>query len=70
MAKHASVQRYCSEYDRIAASLGIPGRKRPHTVTATVNGLKAIVTIDARSQQEADALVAAALNTKENTDEA
>ena len=56
--KLANRMGYCDEYDEITDKLNIPGRMREHRVEITVNGLKVVTHVQARSQKEADALVA------------
>lgn len=48
---------YCSEYDKIADRLGIPGRVRSFTVNRTINDLKVSGTFSARSRKEAEAML-------------
>lgn len=58
VAKVAERQSYCGYYDQIASSVGIPGRKRDIRVSHKVDGLTFEVIVKARSQKEADQIVA------------
>jgi hypothetical protein len=61
----AKMSGLCSDYDRLTAELGIPGRERSFTVNATVKGLPVAVKVKARSRTEAEALVKDKLGAEE-----
>jgi hypothetical protein len=61
LGKYADGQHWCGEYDALAARMGIPARPRDFGVTHEHNGLRLTTTVRARSQREANELVAAAL---------
>lgn len=62
MATFAEGKRWCSQYDELAAELGIPGRPDDHEVSITVNGVEFFTEIRAHSEAEALRLAYAALS--------
>lgn len=64
MGAYATQQNYCSQYDALAARLGIPGRPREFNVRSVHNGLTFNTMVRARSQAEANQMVHDALNGK------
>lgn len=59
LAAYAKGQNWCGTYDTLAEHVGIPGRKRPFTATTTINGITLTASIEARSQDDADQILAA-----------
>lgn len=58
MAQYAKDKSWCSDYDRLAGTMGIPGRKRKYSVSVpiTVAGggqAKVTLRVEARSREEA-----------------
>lgn len=66
IAAYADKQGYCSQFDTITNTLGIPGRKRDVTITIIIgDGIEAKTTIKARSPKEArDVLTAQGITVK------
>lgn len=62
LADFATEQGYCSQFDALAAKLGLPGRPRDFVVNHRVGDINITSTVKARSQAEANRLVLAALN--------
>lgn len=60
MGKYADDKGYCAEYDKLTARLGIPGRPRDFSVHFKLGDIAATTVVKARSQKEANEIVAAA----------
>lgn len=61
MAAYADNQRWCGEYDALCIRLGLPARPRDFTVSLERGGITIMSTVKARSQAEANQMVADAL---------
>ena len=57
IAQYAVKRGYCSQYDSIAESLGIPGRLRDIRVNFTHNGVTLSGTVKATSQKDAERML-------------
>lgn len=62
MGQFATNKHWCGEYDVLCVRLGIPGRPREFTVQTTFRGMTMATTVSARSQAEANKIVADALS--------
>jgi hypothetical protein len=64
LAKYADRKSWCSEYDKLAQFIGIPGRPREFAVTVTLpDGIHLTGTVQARTQDEANQSVMSSLAT-------
>ncbi len=63
-AEIAKEMHLCSDYDKFADKLGIPGREREINVKVNVNGVDVSAKITARSRPEAERLLKAKLGVK------
>lgn len=61
LAAYAKGKSWCNQYDELVEYVGIPGRKRAYTAHQLVKGITLTAIIQARSQSEANQLLAATI---------